>query len=339
MSSLGPTIERLSDGQNLSAAESRALLATIMDGEASPAQIGGILTALRAKGETVEEIVGAAQAMRERFLAVHPRRRPLLDTCGTGGDGTGTFNISTTVAFVAAGAGVAVAKHGNRSISSRCGSADVLEALGARVDVDAEKAAAAVDTVGIGFLFAPAHHPAMRHAMGPRRELGMRTIFNLLGPLTNPAGATRQLLGVYSARWVEPLARVLAALGSERAVVVCGARGLDEAGLEGENQLALLADGRVELRRLSAADLGLRCAPHAALRGGDAEENAGILRAVLAGEQGARRDAVLLNAGLALLAAGEVELPAGVQRAAEALDSGKALAVLEHFIAFTQDGS
>ncbi len=330
-------IERLIEGGDLSREESRAALGQIMDGGATDAQIAGFLVAMRAKGESVAEVAGAAQAMRERAVAVPVGGGPLLDTCGTGGDGSGTFNISTAVAFVAAAAGARVAKHGNRSISSKSGSADVLEALGARVDLAPEAIGEAIERCGIGFIFAPAHHPAMRHAMGPRRELGVRTLFNLLGPLSNPAGATRQLLGVFAAHWVEPVALVLKELGAERALVVSGEGGLDEAGLAGVNRVAMLCDGRVERGDFAAPDLGLDPAPLTALRGGDAEENARIIRAILAAEErGPRRDVVVLNAGLALWAAGIVEtLGAGVKVAQQALDSGAAADVLGRFVAFT----
>ncbi len=332
---IGTAIARLLERRDLSVAESHGALSEIMEGRATDAQIGAFLAALRMKGETVDEIVGAARAMRERVVPVQVASTPLLDTCGTGGDGAGTFNISTTVAFVAAAAGARVAKHGNRSISSRCGSADVLEALGVRVDLRPEQIAAAIEEVGIGFIFAPAHHPAMKHAMGPRRELGVRTIFNLLGPLTNPAGATRQIMGVFDADLVEPLARVLRDLGAERALVVSGAGGLDEAGLSGANRVALVEQGALRSIEIGAAELGLDEAPPEALRGGDAERNATILRAVLSGEPGAAREVVLLNGGLALVAAGLVDDAAeGVRGAARAIDSGEALAVLERYVEY-----
>jgi anthranilate phosphoribosyltransferase len=334
-------IGRLIEGGDLSQEESHRALGQIMDGAATDAQIAGFLVALRIKGESVPEVVGAARAMRARAVKVSLPAGPLLDTCGTGGDGSGTFNISTAVAFVAAAAGVRVAKHGNRSISSQCGSADVLEELGARVDLAPEEIGGVVSRCGIGFIFAPAHHPAMRHAMGPRRELGVRTLFNLLGPLSNPAGATRQLLGVFAARWVEPLADVLRELGAERAVVVSGSGGLDEAGLEGMNRVALLRDGRVERADFLAADLGFAAAPVEALRGGDASENARIIRAIMAAEeQGPRRDVVLLNAALALLAAGAVgDLKEGTAVARRTIDSGAALDALRRFLAETGNAS
>ena len=327
------TLLESNDLDRLAASEA---MATIMDGEATPAQIGAFLVALRLKGETVDEIAGCASAMRERVVPVRAVG-PLLDTCGTGGDGSGTFNISTTVAFVAAGAGVRVAKHGNRSISSACGSADVLEALGARLDLGADRIARCIDEVGIGFLFAPGHHPAMKHAMGPRRELGIRTIFNVLGPLTNPAGADSQLLGVFAADLVTPIAHVLSELGSRSAVVVNGAGGLDEVSPAGETRAAVLRDGCVEEFVWTPGDFGVPGADLAALAGGDAEENARILRGVLEGETGPRRDVTLMNGACALLAAGTVsDLGAGMERATESVDSGTALAVLDQFVEFTR---
>ncbi len=336
---ISSVIQRVVAGSDLGADETHAAFSAIMDAKATPAQIGGLLVALRMKGERVEEIAGAARAMRERVVPVRAESTPLLDTCGTGGDSSGTFNISTAVAIVAAGTGlVHVAKHGNRSISSRCGSADLLEEIGIRIDLSPEQVAEAIDELGIGFIFAPAHHPAMKHAMGPRRELGMRTIFNLLGPLTNPAGATRQMMGVFDAALVEPLAHVLHALGAERAIVVSGEGGLDEAGLDGMNTIAFVDEAGAPRRiDLSAESLGLKPAPIEALRGGDAAENALILRKILEGEQGAPRDAVLLNCALALFAGGAVEeVDEGVRIAAESIDSGAAAKKLEECVAFCE---
>ena len=330
-------LRRVIEGGHLTADESEAVMGQIMRGEATSAQIASYLTALRVKGETIDEIVGAARAMRQHATVVRPQRRDLIDTCGTGGDGLGTFNISTTVAFVAAGAGLGVAKHGNRSVSSLSGSADVLEALGVRLDLTPEQMARCIDEVGIGFLFAPKLHPAMRHAIGPRREIGVRTVFNVLGPLTNPAGAGRQLLGVFAANLVEPLAEVLQGLGSIQAMVVHGADGLDELSTTGPNHVAYLADGRVSHYALDATTLGLRPARLDDLRGGDGPANALLTRQVLAGELGPRRDVVLLNAAAALLVGGLAQdLREGMALAARAIDSGAARERLEALVALTQ---
>jgi len=326
-------IAKIVSGGDLEMSKAREAMTEIMRGEATPAQIGSFITALRMKGETSAEIAGCAQAMRESAIAVRPKRGPLVDTCGTGGDGSGTFNISTTVAFVAAGAGLGVAKHGNRSVSSRCGSADLLEALGANIELAPEEVARCIDEVGIGFLFAPGLHPAMKHALGPRRELGLRTIFNILGPLTNPAGAKRQLLGVYHPDLTELIAEVLGALGSEQAIVVHGAGGLDELSTTGTNRLSRLSQGRVEMTALDPQELGIPRAETGDLAGGSPEENAAITRAVLGGERGARRDIVLLNAA-AVLMAGDLakDFSEGMELAAEVIDSGRALEKLERFI-------
>lgn len=338
--SLSVAIERALERDHLSPDEAEAVMMQIMSGEATPAQIGAFLAAMRAKGETVDEIVGFARAMRRHVTPVRPTRHPLIDTCGTGGDGAHTFNVSTTAAMVVAGAGVAVAKHGNRSVSSQCGSADVLQALGVRLDLAPEAVARCIDEVGFGFLFAPQLQPAMRHAIGPRREMGVRTVFNILGPLTNPAGATVQVVGVYDAALVEPLAHVLRELGSQAAYVVSSADGLDELSTTGPNLVGQLRDGQVSTLRLDPAQYGIPRAELEALRGGDAEENARITRAVLAGEQSPRRDMTLLNAGMALVAAGIAAEPGeGLARAAESIDSGAALAVLERLIAYTQEAA
>ena len=330
-------LERTLAREHLSADEAEAVMARIMSGEATPAQIGAYLAALRAKGETVAEIVGFARAMRQHATPVRPTRRPLVDTCGTGGDRANTFNISTTAALVVAGAGVAVAKHGNRSVSSRCGSADVLGALGVKLDLGPEAIARCIDEVGFGFLFAPMLHPAMKHAIGPRREMGVRTVFNILGPLTNPAGASVQLMGVYEPSLLLPLANVLAELGAEAAYVVHGADGLDELSTTGLNRVACLQDGRISCQELDPAGYGLERASLEALRGGDAAENARITREILSGARGPRRDVVLLNAGLALVAAKvAADLSEGIARAAEAIDSGRAARVLDELIRFTQ---
>jgi len=331
-------IGRVVAGQDLSEAEAEAVMGQIMAGEATPAQIGAFLTALRLKGETVAEITGCARAMRAHATPVHPQRQDLVDTCGTGGDRTGTFNISTTAAFVVAGAGLGVAKHGNRSVSSRSGSADVLEALGVNLELTPEQVARCIDQVGIGFLFAPHLHPAMKHAIGPRREMGVRTIFNILGPLTNPAGAQRQLMGVYDPNLTSVLAQVLGGLGVQTAFVVHGADGLDELSTTGINRVSYLREGWVKDFSLDPAELGLPEARVKDLRGGTAEENAEITRAVLSGEQGPRRDVVLLNAAAALVVGGGVEnMEEGLKRAAEAIDSGAALEKLEALVALSQE--
>lgn len=325
-------------GRDLTAAEAEAAMDVIMSGAATPAQVAGYLVALRMKGETPAEIAGSARAMRRHATPVRTRRQGVMDTCGTGGDGRHTFNISTVAAVVVAAAGVPVAKHGNRSVSSRCGSADVLEALGVRLDLDAAALGRCLDEVGIAFLFAPRLHGAMRHAAGPRRELGVRTIFNLLGPLTNPAGARYQLLGVYAAELVEPVARVLVDLGVERALVVHGAPGLDEMSVCGPTVVARVEGGSVTLGRVEPADAGLPVYPLEAIAGGDPAHNAAIARQVLEGRPGAYRDAVLLNAAGALLAAGRVaDLREGVAVAARTIDSGAALAKLQAWVRRTQE--
>jgi anthranilate synthase/phosphoribosyltransferase len=332
---LPTAIERTLNREHLDAEEAEALMGLIMSGQATPAQIGAYLAALRAKGETVAEITGFARAMRQHATRVQPTRRPLIDTCGTGGDGAHTFNISTTAALVVAGAGVAVAKHGNRSVSSRCGSADVLQALGVRLELAPERVAQCIDEVGLGFLFAPMLHPAMKHAIGPRREMGIRTVFNILGPLTNPANASVQIVGVYDRALVEPLANVLLALGAEAAYVVASADGLDELSTSGPNTVAQLAEGTVSLLELDAAPYGLAPASRQALAGGNAEENALITREILDGARGPRRDVVLLNAGAALMAAGKAsDLAQGIAMAAESIDRGQARQVLSNLVAF-----
>jgi anthranilate synthase/phosphoribosyltransferase len=333
-------ISKVMTGESLGSDEAEEVMSQIMNGEATPAQISAYLIALRVKGETVAEITGSARAMRRSAVEVRPATPPaqLLDTCGTGGDGASTFNISTTVAFVVAGAGQKVAKHGNRAVSSKSGSADVLEALGVNLNLTPEAVAEAIDTIGIGFLFAPKLHPAMKHAIGPRRELGVRTIFNLLGPLTNPAGALSQIIGVYDGRLTEPLAQVLGELGSRGAFVVHGHGGLDELTTTGPNTVSRLAGGRVITETLEPGDLGFPRAKLDDLAGGMAEDNARITRDLLAGrDKGPRRDVVLLNGAAALVAAGKVDdLPAGLKLAGESIDSGAALGVLEKFVAFTQ---
>jgi anthranilate phosphoribosyltransferase len=327
----------LLDGHDLSRAEAREVMGSIMAGEATPAQIAGFLIALRAKGETADEIAGCAEAMREHVLPVRPQRADLVDTAGTGGDGAKTINISTAAALVAAAAGAGVAKHGNRAVSSASGSADVLEALGFRLELSAERIARSIDELGFGFLFAPTHHPAMRHAAPVRRELAARTVFNVLGPLTNPAGARAQVLGVYAPELVRTIAEVLAQLGAARAFVVHGAGGIDELSPAGPNFLCEVVDGTVRTRNIDPVELGIaRCDP-GELRGGSPEENARAIRAVFAGENGGRRSAVLLNAAGAIAAGGHAEdLGEGLELARAAVDSGAAADRLEQLISFSR---
>jgi anthranilate phosphoribosyltransferase len=329
-------LAQLLDGKDLSREEARRVMDTIMSGSATPAQIGGFLVALRLKGETAEEIAGSAEAMRAHAIAVHPRRDDLVDTAGTGGDGGKTFNISTAAALVAAAAGAGVAKHGNRSVSSASGSADVLEALGFELDLSPEQIARSIDELGFGFMFAPTHHPAMKHAGPVRRELAARTVFNVLGPLTNPAGARAQVVGVYSPLLVPMIADVLAQLGARRAFVVHGAGGIDELSPVGSNLVCEVVDGDVRRREIDPLELGVeRCAPEE-LRGGSAEENARSIRDVFAGATGGRRSAILLNAAGAIAAGGHAaDLREGLELAREALDSGAAGERLERLIAYS----
>ena len=333
------TIQRLLDGHDLSRDEARETMALIMRGEATQAQIGGFLVALRAKGETADEIAGCAEAMREHVLPVRPSRQDLVDTAGTGGDGGRTFNISTAAALVAAAAGAAVAKHGNRAVSSASGSADVLEALGFRLELPAERIARSIDELGFGFMFAPTHHPAMRHAAPVRRELAVRTVFNVLGPLTNPAGARAQIVGVYSPGLVRTIAEVLSRLGARRAFVVHGAAGIDELSPAGPNLVAEVADGEVREREIDPLELGVeRCRPEE-LEGGSPAENAASIRAVFEGRgNGGRRSAILLNAAGAIAAGGGADdLREGLELARQALDSGAAAERLEQLAAFTRE--
>ena len=340
-------ISQLLEGNSLSIKQAEGVMNQVMGGEATPAQIAGFLIALRMKGETVEEITGCARAMRRAAVKVQPKKDGLIDTCGTGGDRAGTFNISTTTAFVAAGANAAgrrvhVAKHGNRSVSSKSGSADVLAALGVNLDLTPEQVAACIDEVGIGFLFAPKLHPAMKYAIGPRRELGVRTVFNILGPLTNPAGAQAQLLGVYDSALTEVLANVLKELGSRAAYVVHGHGGLDELTTTGPNRVSHFgvgaSNGTVVTETLDPRDLGFDVAGPDDLLGGEPEENAAITRAILAGEdRGPKRDVVLLNAAAALLVGGiATDLQDGVAKAAESIDSGAALRTLQALVSYSQ---
>jgi anthranilate phosphoribosyltransferase len=331
-------LAELMDGRDLSQEGARDVMRSIMAGEATPGQIGAFLVALRIKGETADEIAGCAEAMREHVLVVRPARSDLVDTAGTGGDGAGTFNISTAAALLAAAAGAGVAKHGNRAVSSSSGSADVLEALGFNLELPPETIARSIDELGFGFLFAPTHHPAMRHAAPVRRELATRTVFNVLGPLTNPAGARAQVVGVYAPELVPTIADVLARLGAERAFVVHGAFGVDELSPAGPNLVCEVADGQVRRRAIDPLDLGIeRCAP-GELGGGDPAQNAEMIRRIFSGADGGKRDAVLLNAAGAIAAGGLArDLGEGVGLAREAIDSGAAGERLEALIAFSQE--
>src|SRR5437660_8687447 len=331
-------LQRLLDGHDLSGGETREVMGSIMRGETTPAQIGGFLVALRAKGETPDEIAGCAEAMRAHVLSVKPRREDLVDTAGPGGDAARTITISTAAALVAAAAGVAVAKHGNRAVSSASGSADVLEALGFSLEQDPSRIARSIDELGFGFLFAPAHHPAMRHAALVRKELATRTVFNVLGCLTNPAGARAQVVGVYTKELVRTIADVLARLGARRAFVVHGAGGIDELSPVGPNVVAEVVDGSVRERELDPeAELGLpRCSVDE-LRGGAPEDNALAIREVFAGAEGGRRSAILLNAAGAIAAGGHAaDLREGLEIARETIDSGAAADRLEQLIAFSR---
>jgi anthranilate phosphoribosyltransferase len=326
-------------GEELEPAEVGGAIGAMLEGAASPVLVSSFLTALRMKGETPGEVSGAAAALRAHAVNIRPKARSLVDTCGTGGGSVPTFNISTTAAFVVAGAGIAVAKHGNRAMTSRCGSADVLEALGVRIQLPPERVCRAIDEIGIGFLFAQAHHPAMRYVAPIRRELPFRTLFNLIGPLSNPAGAPTQLIGVYEPRLVPLMAQALALLGSERAIVVHGVDGLDELSTLGSTDMAVLMDGRVVRRSLDPGTLGFAQADAADLApGADPAENAAITRSILAGDRGPRREIVLLNAGAGIYAAGAVDdLAAGIAMAERSIDSGAAQAKLTALAAFTAD--
>lgn len=335
---LEPFIAKAINRIDLGAREAEEAMNIIMTGQATPAQIGGYLVALRMKGETVEEITGSARAMRTNAVRVEvsDHTAPIYDTAGTGGDGANTFNISTAAAFVIAGAGRKIAKHGNRAASSQCGSADVLGALGVNLDLTAQQVAQAVDEIGIGFMFAPRFHPAMKYAIGVRKELAQRTIFNLLGPLTNPAGADIQLMGVYAPSLTEPLANVLADLGARAALVIHGAGGTDELNSCGPNRISHLKDGAVRTYILDPIELGLPRAAVGDLRGGTPAESAGLMRDLLGGKlNGARRDAVLLNAAGAL-AAQSGDFRSALEEAREAFGSGKALGKLDALIDFSQ---
>jgi anthranilate phosphoribosyltransferase len=330
------TIARVLDGHDLSRGDARETMQEIMRGDATQAQIAGFLVALRAKGETADEITGCAEAMREHVLPVKPTRTDLVDTAGTGGDGKSTLNISTAAALVAAAAGAGVAKHGNRAASSQTGSADVLEALGFRLELSPERIAQSIDELGFGFMFAQAHHPAMRHAAPVRRELGTRTVFNVLGPLTNPARARAQVVGVYSPTLVRPIAEALAQLGARRAFVVHGAGGIDELSPVGPSLVCEVAEGSVRERTVDPEELGIARCSVEELAGGAPDENAAAIRRVFAGEDGGKRDAILLNAAGAIAAAGHADdLREGLELARRALESGAAAARLDELVEFT----
>ncbi len=333
--SLKPLIGRVATGETLSREHTREAFDIMMSGEATPAQIAAFLMALRVRGETVDEITGAATVMRAKML---PLKSPVgaMDVVGTGGDQSGSYNVSTCTAIVVAGAGVPVAKHGNRAMSSKCGSADVLQALGVAIECDAALTQRSLDEAGLCFMLAPRHHAAMKHVGPTRVEMGTRTVFNLLGPLSNPAGVKRYLLGVFGRPWIEPLAAVLKELGTERAWVVHGSDGLDEMTITGPTYVAELKDGKVRTFEVSPKDAGLSTSAPESIKGADAAANAAAVRAVLAGEKNAFRDIVLLNAAAALLVAGKAEdLKSGAALAAQSIDSGKAKAVLAKMVAAT----
>ena len=349
---LKQAIHKVVEGLNLSEEEMEAAMDVIMSGQATPAQIGSFITALRLKGETVEEITAAARVMRQKATRIQVDNalinidrdeinldlETIVDTCGTGGDATNTFNVSTTTAFVVAGCGLRVAKHGNRSVSSLCGSADVIEKLGVNLDVPPAVVEKCLNEVGIGFLYAPALHGAMKYAIGPRREIGIRTIFNILGPLTNPAGANVQVLGVYNRELTPVLAEVLGKLGSRSAFVVYGEGSFDEISITGKTQVSELKDGQVSTYTIEPEDFGLPHANEHDILGGNAQQNADIVLSVLQGEPGARRNMVLLNAAAALVAAGQAaDFQDGITQAAEAIDAGRAMEKLEGMKAITNE--
>jgi anthranilate phosphoribosyltransferase len=325
----GAILKRVASGDRLASTEAASAFGAMMSGSVSEMRMAAFLTALSVRGPSVAEIVGAARAMRSAMTKIEAPRNA-IDVCGTGGDGAGTLNVSTATAFVVAACGVPVAKHGNRAMSSRTGAADVLESLGVPITLDAEAARKSLLDPGFAFLFAPSYHPAMKNVAPVRRDLGFRTVFNLLGPICNPAGVRRQLIGIYAREWLEPVAQVLADLGTERAWIVHGADGLDELSTTGPTRVALLEDGRVTVREIVPEDAGIERASLAALKGGTAEDNARAIRELFAGARGAFRDIVLLNAAAALVIAGEASnLRGGVERAAEAIDRGRAADALE----------
>jgi len=330
-------IRTVTEGRDLSAAGMSEVMRIIMGGGATPAQIGGFLIGLRMKGETVEEIAAAARVMRELATPVVVDKQHLVDTCGTGGDAAGTFNISTASAFVAAAAGARVAKHGNRSVSSKSGSADVLEAAGVRLDLTAQQVARCVEEIGIGFMFAPLHHGAMKHAIGPRREMGVRTLFNLLGPLTNPADAPNQVIGVFSEQWLQPLAQVLEKLGSRHVLVVHAEDGMDEISIASPSHIAELRDGEIECYTVAPEQFGMSRAALEPLAVSSAEESLAVIQSVFAGEPGPASDIVVLNAAAAIYAAGVAQsLAAGIELARQAIASGAAAHKLQALVEWTQ---
>ncbi len=332
-------IQKVVKSEDLTRQEARSVMTEIMEGEASPAQIGCFLASLRLKGETVDEITGFAEVMREKAIRISCSRENVVDTCGTGGDGLHTFNISTCTAFVAAGAGVAVAKHGNRSVSSSCGSADVLRELGVNIEASPGIVEKCLEEVGIGFLFAPKLHLAMKYAIGPRREIGIRTVFNILGPMTNPAGARRQLVGVYDGALTDTIAHVLGKLGSERVFVVYGEDGLDEISTTGPTQVTELKESEVRTYSVHPEDFGLPVSSMEDLKGGDAAANAALLKEVLGGQEGPKRDIVLLNSAAVIVAAGKADdLKEGLELATDSIDSGRAMEKLDQLIEVSQSG-
>ena len=330
-------IQTAIDGNNLSRDEMTDVMKMILSGEATPAQIGGFLVALRIKGETIDEITAAAQVMRELATPVTPKAGDLVDIVGTGGDGLKTFNISTASAIVAAAAGVHVAKHGNRAASSQSGSADLLETAGIKLDMSPEQVAQCIDEVGVGFMFAPAHHSAMKHAIGPRKEMAVRTIFNVLGPLTNPAGTKRNYVGVYDKSLVEPIAHVLMQLGNQQALVVHGLDGLDEISIEQPTAVAELLDKKVITYEISPEDFGLQRQPLTSIVVKDSAQSLAMIKSVFSGEKGAAHDALILNAGAGIYVAGKANsLAAGIELASETIASGAAMTKLNDYVAFSQ---
>ncbi|HET8676814.1 MAG TPA: anthranilate phosphoribosyltransferase [Blastocatellia bacterium] len=344
---IAEAIKKAVDCNDLTVDEAESVLEQIMTGQATDAQIAALLTALRMKGETADELTGFARVMRRKAAPVRPRsmvnaamggteREALIDTCGTGGDVSGSFNVSTATAFVVAGCGVRVAKHGNRSVSSRCGSADVVEALGVKIELSPDRISSSIDEVGIGFLHAPLLHEAMKYVAPARKQMGIRTVFNMLGPLTNPAGANAQVIGVYAGHLTELLAEVLGALGTRRALVVHGADGLDEISVTSESKITELREGGITTYAVRPEDFGIPRASLKDIQGGDAEENARIILEVLQGTPGPRRDIVLMNAAAALVASSKVEgFQEGIAAATESIESGKAMAKLQSLIEFT----
>jgi len=334
---LKSVIAKLADGNNLSEQEIMAAMKCIMEGNATLAQIGAFMAGLRIKGETIEEITGCAKVMREKAEKIIPKVSYCIDTCGTGGDGSNTFNISTAAAIVAAAGGVYVAKHGNRSMSSKCGSADVLEALGINISLTPDQVRGSIEKVGIGFMFAQAFHKSMKHAAGPRKELGIKTIFNILGPLTNPANAGGQILGVFDTKLTEPLANVLLNLGVERAMVIHGSDGMDEITITGTTKVSEVRDGKVINYHLNPEDYGFKIAVKEDLIGGDSQINADIIISIFSGEKGPKRDILLLNAAAALYV-GKVaaSIEEGIKIATEIIDSGRAMLKLNEFRDFTR---